>query len=124
MASLASVHHRKPDGAPLCLTCASREPVVDVYDTETALVHEDAAIKAKRSDEKEPFLELKTGESLEYRTGVWRNRVQQIDRDNDRYDKVVTDQETGEVIHECRAPLSQHKGRGSAKRKPRSGGAA
>src|SRR5688572_4980586 len=92
--SLTAIHHRKPDGSPLCPACASREPVVDVYVTDAASLHEDASLKVKRTGGKEPFLELKSGESLEHRTGIWRNRVQRIDRDNDRYDKVVTDQET------------------------------
>ena len=121
---LTVIHHRTPDGSPLCRRCADREPVVDVYDDEKGSVHEDAALKAKRPGEREPFLELKSGESLEYRTGTWRSRVQRVDPDNDQYDKIVTDQETGEIIHECHEPLSQHKGRGSAKRKSRRGGAA
>jgi len=38
-----------------------------------------------------------------------------IDRDNDIYHEVVTDPETGEVVHECREPLSQHRQHGTAK---------
>lgn len=38
-----------------------------------------------------------------------------IDRENDWYEEVVTDPETGEVIHRCAERLSEHTGRGSAK---------
>jgi hypothetical protein len=36
------------------------------------------------------------------------------------YEEVVIDDETGETIHECREPLSDHTGHGSAR--PRGGG--
>lgn len=44
-----------------------------------------------------------------------------IDRDNDHYFEQVTDYETGEVIHHCEEPLSQHQGHGDAKRKNNQG---
>jgi len=37
------------------------------------------------------------------------------DRDNDLYEEKVTALETGEVIHECKEPLSKHTGHGSGK---------
>ena len=40
-----------------------------------------------------------------------------IDRDNDQYFERVTDYETGEVIHHCKEPLSQHLGHGSDRQK-------
>ena len=40
-----------------------------------------------------------------------------IDRDTDSYSEKVTDLQTGEVLHECAEPLSQHMGHGSAKAK-------
>jgi len=42
-------------------------------------------------------------------------KVRTIDRDTDSYVERVTDPDTGEVIHECVEPLSQHRGHGSAK---------
>lgn len=42
-------------------------------------------------------------------------KVRTIDRDTDSYVERVTDPDTGEVIHECVEPLSQHSGHGSAK---------
>ncbi len=43
------------------------------------------------------------------------DKYRRIDRDNDRYDEVVIDPETGEIVYECHEPLSEHWGHGSAK---------
>lgn len=40
-----------------------------------------------------------------------------IDRAGDVYSETVTDIETGEVIHQCEEPLSQHTNHGTAKHK-------
>jgi hypothetical protein len=37
------------------------------------------------------------------------------DRAGDQYEELVVDPETGEVIHSCKEPLSEHRGRGAAK---------
>jgi hypothetical protein len=43
-------------------------------------------------------------------------RVQRIiDKDNDLYFERISDLESGETLHECKEPLSEHTGRGSAK---------
>jgi len=41
-----------------------------------------------------------------------------IDKDKDWYSEQVVDLQTGEILHECNEPLSQHVGHGTAK--PRS----
>ena len=43
----------------------------------------------------------------------------EIDRDTDTYRERITDIESGEVLHECDEPLSDHFGHGSAKGKPK-----
>ena len=40
-----------------------------------------------------------------------------MDKDKDKYVEVVTDPATGEVVHKCCEPLSEHQGHGSAKRR-------
>ena len=47
-------------------------------------------------------------------------KVRRIDRAADLYEEIVTDPETGEIIHGERERLSEHRARGSAKR-PREG---
>ena len=45
-----------------------------------------------------------------------RIRVQRTaDRINDRYDEIISDPKTGEILREVHEPLGQHKCRGSAK---------
>ena len=46
---------------------------------------------------------------------VRRRRV--IDRLNDQYEERVTEKKTGQVLHECKEPLSKHRGHGSAKKR-------
>ncbi len=40
-----------------------------------------------------------------------------LDRRKNNYHKVVTDPDTGEVLYECKEPLSEHRGHGSARDK-------
>ena len=47
----------------------------------------------------------------------WVRKEQVINRREDHYREVVTDPETGEVIHHCDEPLSEHQGHGSDKSK-------
>jgi hypothetical protein len=42
-----------------------------------------------------------------------------VDRRTDRYVETVTMRDTGEVIHHCDEPLSQHQGHGSARQTPK-----
>ncbi len=42
-----------------------------------------------------------------------------VDRVNDVYHKLIRDRRTGEVLYEDRVPLSEHRDRGAAKRRPR-----
>ena len=44
------------------------------------------------------------------------NKERHWDKKSDWYFERVTDAETGEVIHECEEPLSQHRAHGSAKK--------
>jgi DNA-directed RNA polymerase subunit RPC12/RpoP len=55
------------------------------------------------------------GDDLHKKTGKWNKKDRIIDKDNDHYHEVVKDPETGEIIHECEEPLSEHRGHGSAK---------
>jgi hypothetical protein len=68
---------------------------------ESLVVRDGIGVKAKRLGQKKPY--------------VHRQRV--IDRDNDRYFEKITDYDTGEIIHYCEEPLSQHINHGSAKSK-------
>lgn len=62
-----------------------------------------------------PFLELQTGDDRYRKTGEWNRREKMEDQENDRYLEHIVNPRTGEVIHHCEEPLSQHKGHGFAK---------
>lgn len=74
--------------------------------------------KAYEPGSKDPFLEHKAGDSFYRRAAKWVTRVMRIDRRGDRYTEHVYDPKTGETIHRCDEPLSEHKGHGSARKRP------
>ncbi|HUK55579.1 MAG TPA: zinc ribbon domain-containing protein, partial [Nitrospiria bacterium] len=57
------------------------------------------------------------GDDLHKKSGKWYKKERIIDKDNDQYKEVISDPETGEIIHECQEPLSEHRNHGSAKNK-------
>ena len=60
---------------------------------------------------------FKGGDDFWCKASRWVHRVLSIDRDRNRYFERVTDPETGEVIHECDEPLTEHLGHGSDKKR-------
>jgi hypothetical protein len=72
-------------------------------------------IKAKRPNEKRPFIEQRVGDDFHRATGTWRKLERVINRDTDTYHEVIRDAD-GNEIRRCDEPLSAHRGRGSAKR--------
>jgi len=56
-----------------------------------------------------PLVEQLVGDDLQVSTGRWMRKHRRIDRAADRYEEVVTEPETGQVIHETREPLSDHR---------------
>ena len=73
-------------------------------------------MKARHGTKERPFYEAKSGAELHRKSGKWMNREMVVDRETDRYLEVVTDPETGEVVHRCEEPLSEHRGHGDAKK--------
>lgn len=100
-----------------CPSCGSTSRFVSVHVTETVTVHESVGMKARHADGRKPSRELRSGGDLHRDTGEWRTVHRVIDRENDRYDEVVTGAD-GDVIREVHEPLSQHTGRGAAKQRP------
>lgn len=64
---------------------------------------------------KNPRREFFVGDELRKSDGKWMKKERNIDKDNNKYKEIVTDPETGEVVHHCEEPLKKHTGHGSAK---------
>lgn len=84
---------------------------------ESIVIHEGAVVKKYRGDHAtgKPYEEILDGDSLHRDSQSWRNRRRIIDRANDAYHEVITDQD-GTAVHECHEPLSEHQGHGSARK--------
>jgi hypothetical protein len=61
----------------------------------------------------------KLGASFFRLTGRWHLLHRVIDRRNNRYYERIEDEETGEVVRLVEEPLTEHQGRGDARRKRR-----
>jgi DNA-directed RNA polymerase subunit RPC12/RpoP len=100
-----------------CPNCGSKARHFEVVISGTIEVHEKLGLKARHGATGKPFLESVSGDDLHRKSGKWMTLERVIDRENDRYKEVVTDPVTGEIIHLCEEPLSQHQGHGSDKKK-------
>ena len=97
-----------------CPTCGGTERAVAITLTESLTVRSGARLKQKRGSK--VILDARLDEPGRQRSTGRANRLnRRIDHLNDRYEERVTDEATGEVIHECSEPLSQHRGHGSDK---------
>jgi len=102
---------RKP-----CASCGSISRNIHVFIADSVTVRDGLGIKAKRPGEKRPHIETKSIPDHSISLDKLVHKEQIFDRENDRYFERITDYESGEVIHECEEPLSQHLGHGSDKK--------
>jgi len=101
-----------------CPSCGSMTRAIHVTIRETVTIKEKLGLKGRHVDGGKPFIEQVQGDDLHRDTGAWRRLSRVIDRENDEYHEVVEDPATGDILHECHEPLSQHRGHGAAKRRP------
>lgn len=104
--------HRVP-----CDKCGSNKRVHNISIVETLIIYDGYGTQAKRPGENRPYVEDKSMSSYSHRLGKFVRHERLIDRDNDHYRETVTDYDSGEIIHHCEEPLSQHIAHGSAKLK-------
>ena len=102
---------RKP-----CPQCNSMSRLFEVELGAELKIYTELRAKAKRWGRGKPFLELRMGDSLHIASGIWNKLERVIDRAKGMYKEVITDR-AGKEIRRCIEPLSQHVGRGSAKKK-------
>jgi hypothetical protein len=104
-----------PDERTGCPQCGSTLRHLSVSVSETVKFHEMLGLKGRHAEGR-PFIELKQGDDLHRKSGRWMLLERVIDRAKNWYREVVTDPETGKVIHQCEEPLSEHQGHGTAQK--------
>lgn len=109
------------DAQSKCPQCGSIHRIVEISLEPVAI---ELRMKVEQVQGKNPHLpsrKKKRWEVIDKDTiqrGDGKTRVhhfQYKDRDLDIYEETVTDLETGEIIHACKEPLSEHIGHGSDK---------
>jgi len=97
----------------ICPSCGSRHRVLAIREKITA--HEQIKGKVKKKGIRKPVREFKSGDDLHRKSRKWYHREILIDREKNYYREIIKDKDTGEIIHICEEPLSEHIGHGSAK---------
>ncbi len=111
---------QRPDVAQ-CPQCGSVKKQVHVEISDVIVVGNDSIrLKGKNirlTGKKKIVLETFAGSDLEQTTGKWHEKYRLVDRRANRYRELVVDRNTGDWVHICDEPLSEHHGHGSAKGK-------
>ncbi len=116
--ALDEVPNLPPQERFLCpgCSCESRALEITVSDTITVTVRERRNILGRRPGFRRPSLEMLGGDAFNRRLGKYVKHERVIDREKNWYKERVTDPDTGQVLHECEEPLTEHRGHGSARR--------
>jgi hypothetical protein len=107
----------RPDQRIPCPSCGSTARDFQVSISAGLVMRSKLRMKAKHPGANKAFVEEISGDDLHRETNKWMKLSRVYDRQNDRYEEVITDPVTGEVVHKCIEPLSEHRGHGSAKQK-------
>ena len=99
----------------ICPICGSKKRKAILQVEEKIEIHEQVRGKGKEAGIKKPIKEFKIGDDFHRNSEKWNHREMYLDRKNDKYEEIIKNKDTGEIIHECKEPLSQHVGHGSAK---------
>ena len=101
----------------VCPTCGSKKRKAILQVGENLGIHDQVKGKGKETDNKKPIKEFKIGDDFHINSKKWNHREMYIDRKNDKYEEIIKNKDTGEIIYKCKEPLSQHVGHGDAKHK-------
>ncbi|HYL12145.1 MAG TPA: hypothetical protein VEV41_03870 [Terriglobales bacterium] len=91
--------------------------VIEVSVSSRLEFHDSLGFKHKRVGQKKPLAEGVSGDAFFHMESKWVKKERFIDREGNRYREQVTDPTTGEVIHHCDEPLSQHTGTAARSRR-------
>lgn len=105
---------------PPCPRCGSTVRSYTATLTDSIIAYDGHRAKAKNPalpSAKKLRFDTYSGVEHSHRYGKLVRVHRTFDKDKDWYSEQVIDLQTGEVLHECQEPLSQHTGRGAAKPK-------
>jgi len=97
-----------------CPACGSKKRKAILQVGENLGIHDQVIGKGKEAGIKKPIKEFKIGDDFHRNSKKWNHREMYIDRKNDKYEEIIKNKNTGEIIHKCKEPLSQHIGHGDA----------
>lgn len=100
-----------------CPRCGDTARVFKVTLSSTIKITNSLRGKARDAAGGKPFTEFKSEDSFSRKLGILAKRYMRIDRRNNRYIEEVIDPESGDTIHFCDEPLTEHQGHGSARKK-------
>lgn len=106
----------KPEDRKPCPGCGATSRKFAVSVEATLVTRASVSYKAKHPGAKKPHAEGFSGHQIHRKSGRWMEKQRLIDRDQDKYKELVTDSETGQIVHQCEEPLSKHIGHGSARK--------
>lgn len=100
-----------------CPGCGATARRINAMTHEKLTLKSKIGYKIKRPGFKKPIYEGVSGDDLHRKTGLWSKLVRIIDRENNRYKEEITNSTNGETLRSVDEALTDHVGRGSA-RKP------
>ena len=98
-----------------CRRCGSDKLTVLITVEDEGEAHEQLDLAVRSGGGGKPVRKVRSGDSYSHDRQKWVELHRDVNRLEDRYHEIVRDLETGEVLHECEEPLSEHQGHGSAK---------
>ena len=108
---------RKP-----CPQCGSTRRIFSVEVTETIKLYDSLSFKHKnpqKTGRAKTLAEGFNGYEFSHSRQQMVAKQRLIDREGNAYREIITDSQTGEVIHKCEESLFEHTNHGMAKRKPK-----
>ena len=104
----------------VCPKCGSIQNTIHLNIVEEVAIKIPESLRVKVKDKncnskKNPRYEFFEGDDLRKSDNKWMKKSRVIDKYNDKYLEKVTDSDTGDIVHHCEEPLSDHFGHGSEK---------
>lgn len=100
---------------PTCPICGATARKGSILAQSVIQVTSDTKFVGRSSGGGRPFVKGWLKREWFHRLDRWHRVERIVNRRDDTCDEVITDAETGDVVHECHEPMSEHRGHGSAR---------